>query len=118
MTEDDIYLSVMAPKQYKEHKNKLKSIAKQAHIDSKPDFSQSDLAPMEIRKVRFDHTAIDYSRDKQNKTEDELFDEIMNPQHKVKVTNTQDSPEVANYFSSVVQKSIIKRGKAYKKILG
>src|ERR1700748_2783120 len=109
MTEDDIYLSIMAPKQYRENKRKLRDIAKQAHVDSRPDYSQSDLSPIEIRNVRFDHTAIDYSRDKQNLTEDEIFDSIMNPEHKVKIKNTQDSPAVEDYMRSVINNSIIKR---------
>lgn len=116
MTEDDIYLSVMAPKKHRANKQKIKEIAKQANIDSKPDYSQSDLEPIEIRKIRFDHSAIDYSRDKQNKTEDEIFDEIMNPNKKMKITNSQDSPEIADYFRTVIHKSEIKRGNLFAKI--
>ncbi len=116
MIEDDIFLSVTQPKQAKAKKREIREIAKQAYIDSKPDYSQSDLPPIEIKKVRFDHKAIDYSRDKQNLTEDEIFDLVMNPEKKVQRTNTQDSPEVTKYFESVIQQSLVRRGRAFSKI--
>lgn len=122
-SEDDLFLSVVAPKNYRAKKQQIREIAKTAAKEVKPDFSNvpdNTYFPTEVgrgsSRTKFRYTSPDFRRDKELMTEDDIFDSVINPSHKVKVTNSQESPEVTEYYQNAIQRSLLKRGRSYKKI--
>jgi len=92
---------------------KQNEIAKIRRAD-KPDFSESSLPPMDIRKVKFRYNKPDYSHhgSPELKTEDEIIDSVLNSekQFRVKKDSTTKldptcvSEEVKNYWRNKLGK--------------
>lgn len=88
-----------------------------------PDYSQSTLPPIEIKKTRFQYTPQDYSRLVECKTEDEIIASVLYPERNKHRRVTADEyagcgPEVINYWKQKLADSLIRRGKAYLKVDG
>lgn len=86
-----------------------------------PDYSQSDLPPIEIKKTKFEYNPPDYSRLIECKTEDEIIESVLFPEkfkhRKVSIDEYANcGEEVKQYWLKKIQDSLIRRGKAYKKI--
>jgi hypothetical protein len=79
MSDDELLDSILDPKAYRDKLKLEREAAIQADKDIKPDFSQSNLEPMEIKKVKFDYVPQDYSRGRNQITEDEIIDSVLNP---------------------------------------
>lgn len=121
LSEDEIIDSFLDKDAAKlSHKSKISRL--QDSLDSyKPDYSQSNLAPAEIRGTRFKHTAIDYSRTVTPMTEDEIIEAVLNPptrfvSNRSTICNENSGPAVQDYMRNVVNNSELKRGRMYSKI--
>lgn len=88
---------------------------------TKPDYSESNLPPIEIKKTRFDYEKPDFSRLTECMTEDEIIASVIYPekhQHR-KVTIDEYAnagAEVVAYWKEKIAESLLRRGRAYKKI--
>lgn len=122
-TEDDIFNSIYRPEETKQNR-----IDSKIALDSLRPQYDSNSIPLEVGRgnqhTRFDHTAIDYSRERLNLTEDEVFDSVMNPRKRIsrgnrgamKDISANVSPEVREYWLRKIQGSEIRRGKLYGKL--
>lgn len=99
-------------------------IAKIRHAD-KPDFSESSLPPLDIRKVKFQYTKPDYSHHGSPEllTEDEIIDSCRQPNSRfhikasdLKLGSMAVCEEVKDYWRNRIGQSLLRRGKAYKNV--
>lgn len=124
MSDDELIDSILHPKEHRDKLKAEKDAAIKADKDVKPDYSQNgDMEPVEIKKVKFEYTPQDYSRGRDQMTEDEIIDEVLNPTHRksAKQRDIADihmnvSPEVKEQWLEKIGQSERKRGKAYKKL--
>lgn len=123
MSDDEIIDSILNPTEWRDKLQKERNAAKQAAIDVKPDYSQSNLEPSEIKRTKFKYTPVDYSRGRDAMTEDEIIDSVLHPSKKInrKHESLADlrldvSPEVKEQWLEKVKQAELKRGKAFKKL--